>query len=379
MTSIAIIGTGFVADLYMRSLAQMEDLELIGAYDRCGSRLSEFCDYWNVKNYSSGEALFSSLSPGGILLNLTNPSSHYDINKAALDAGCHVYSEKPLAMELKQAIDLHELASQRGLMLASAPCSFLGEAGQTVGAAIHNGTIGRPRLVYVELDDDFIPQAPYAKWQSESGAPWPAADEFGVGCTLEHAGYYLTWLIAIFGSVRSVVAASASLVADQLPVENPAPDFSVATLFFDCGVVARLTCSIIAPHDHALRIIGDRGVIEMDEAWNNTAKVRFRRRFTVRRRLLNSPIARRLKLPRETHPKVGRWGAASMNFALGPAEMAESIAENRPSRMSADLALHLTEVTLAIQNSGETTGAQKMTTHCDPVDPMPWARRLKGG
>ena len=117
-------------------------------------------------------------------------------------------------------------------------------------------------------------------------------------------------------------------------------------------------------------------MIELDEAWNNAAKVRFRRRFNLRRRLMESPIAKRLKLGRETHPKVGRWGSASMNFALGVTEMAEAIAEGRNSRMSIDLALHLTEVTLAIQGAEETSGAQQMTTRCEPLEPMPWAQKL---
>ena len=376
MIKVGIIGTGFVADLYMRSFALGTEFELVGAHDRRAGRLSEFCTFWNLPEFPSSEALLAAIGPGGILLNLTNPSSHFDVGRAGLEAGCHVYTEKPLAMNVDDARTLCDMARARGLMLASAPCSFLGEAAQTVGAAIRENVAGKVRAIYAELDDGFIPQARYADWISESGAPWPAGDEFEVGCTLEHAGYYLTWLISIFGSVRTVVAASSRQVSDLLPVDAPAPDFSVATLFFECGVVARLTCTIIGPHNHSLRIIGDHGVIELDEAWNNSAKVRFRRRFNLRRRLMESPIAKRLKLAGDTHPKVGRWGSASMNFALGVSEMAEAIAQGRPSRMSIDLALHLTEVTLAIQGAGETTGAQQMTTRCDPAEPMPWARKL---
>ena len=376
MIKVGIIGTGFVADLYMRSFALGTDFNLLGAFDRRAERLSQFCGFWDIPEFTSQEALLEAIGPGGILLNLTNPSSHFEVGRAGLEAGCHVYTEKPLAMTVKDAQELCDLARAKGLMLASAPCSFLSEAAQTVGAAVRQGVAGKVRVIYAELDDGFIPQARYADWISESGAPWPAGDEFEVGCTLEHAGYYLTWLISIFGSIRTVVSASSRQVADLLPVDDPAPDFSVATLFFDSGVVARLTCTIIGPHNHSLRIIGDRGIIELDEAWNNSAKVRFRRRFNLRRRLMEAPIAKRLKLGKETHPKVGRWGSASMNFALGVMEMVEAIREGRPSRMSIDLALHLTEVTLAIQGAGDTSGAQQMTTRCDPLEPMPWAQKL---
>ena len=375
MTPIGIVGTGFVADLYLRSLATFPDLALVAAHDRDASAQARFCRHWKVAAADDLSSLLDRVGPGGIVLNLTNPTSHAEVSRACLQAGIHVYSEKPLALTTTDAADLVALAKTRGLLLASAPCSFLSETAQTLAAAIRSGVAGRPRLIYAELDDDFIAQAPYRRWHSESGAPWPAEDEFRTGCTLEHAGYYLTWLMAVFGPVHRVVSASASLGADLLLVPDPAPDFATATLVFGSGVAARLTCSILAPHDHGLSIIGDRGVLTVAEAWNNAAPVTFRRRFTLRRRLVNAPLARRIRLGTPTHPKVGRWGAAAMNFALGPKEMAESLAENRPCRLSADFALHLTEVTLAIQ-AGQ--GSVDIASRFDLPAPMPWAGALKG-
>jgi len=230
------------------------------------------------------------------------------------------------------------------------------------------------------MDDDFIPQAPYKKWLSESGAPWPYADEFKVGCTVEHAGYYLCWLLPIFGPVTKVVAASANLAPKEIPAEEAAADFSLGALFFESGVVARLTCSILAPHDHALQVICDNGVLSVDECWNNDAPVKFRKRFVVRRRLMNAPIAKKLKLPKgETHKKLGRTGSASMNFALGPMELRDALMEDRAHRMPVDLALHMNEITLALQNAGDSAGSQDMLTRFDPVEPMPWAKTLANG
>jgi len=114
------------------------------------------------------------------------------------------------------------------------------------------------------MDDGMVFRMPYRTWASAAGAPWPAKDEFEVGCTFEHAGYYLTWFPAFFGPARLVTAFSACLVPDKktdVSLERKAADFSVACITFESGVVVRLTCSIIAPHDHTLRIIGDRGVL----------------------------------------------------------------------------------------------------------------------
>jgi predicted dehydrogenase len=359
----------------MRSLQTFPEIEVVAAFDINGSRLEQFSRYWGVPAARSIAEILESPGSADLILNLTNPGSHFEVSRACLQAGKHVYSEKPLAIEMDQARELHRLALENGVHLASAPCSVLGKAAQTAWLAIRRNDIGKPLLVYAELDDDFIPQAPYEKWVNESGAAWPYRDEFMVGCTLEHAGYYLTWLMAIFGSVKNVVAASADLVPNKLPGGvDTAPDFSTATLFFERGVVARLTCSIVAPHNHGLKIVGERGVLEIDECWNNEAKVRIRKRHTIRRRLINGLFARQVKINGRTHPMVRRSGAASMNFALGPAEVLAAVRENRPSRLNADFALHLNEVTLAIQNAGNSCGSQIMTTRCPEMLPMPWAK-----
>lgn len=372
---IGIVGTGFVADLYMRSLKTFPEIRVVRAYDVNRARLLAFCNYWKVTAVlSMQELLADGPNPPEIILNLTNPSSHFAVSRCCLEAGKHVYSEKPLATTIDEARALCALAERKGLMLASAPCSVLGEAAQTLWLALRRNAVGKVRLVYAELDDDFVPQAPYRNWLSASGAAWPYRDEFLVGCTLEHAGYYVTWLLAMFGTIEKVIAASANIVEGKLDDGgSAAPDFSCATLFFKSGVVARLTCSIIAPHNHKIRVIGDTGVLELDHCWNNEAAVRVRRRHVFRRRLINSPLAKRIKIKGTTHPKVKRWGAAALNFALGPAEMLAALKESRPCRLSTGFALHLNEVTLAIQNAN---GVQVMQTVCPPIEPMPWARTL---
>ncbi len=379
MAKISIIGTGFVADLYMRSLETYPNIKILKVFDKDTARLNAFSKFWNVKAANSIEEIITTSANEDeipdLILNLTNPGAHYIVSKQCLEANRNVYSEKPLATKMQDAYDLHDIAKKRNLILTSAPCSYLSEVAQTLWLAIRRNEIGQPLLVYAELDDDFITQAPYKKWLSESGAPWPYKDEFMVGCTLEHAGYYLTWLLMIFGSVKKVVAASAELVKNKLQgVEKTAPDFSTATLFFESGVVARITCGIVAPHNHSLRIIGGKGILEVNESWNNSAKVKIRKRYVIRRRLINSIFTRNFKIKEKTHPKVPRRGAAAMNFALGPAEVLAAVQDGRQTMLFADFALHLNEVTLAIQNSLDSAGVQVMTTHCPVLSPMPWAK-----
>lgn len=375
MKRVAIVGCGFVADLYMRSFAAHPDIKVVACYDHDSARCRAFATYWNLTAGDDLATLATLVANDGLLLNLTNPRAHYEVNHAALQAGCHVFCEKPLAMTFKEAETLVTLARDRGLQLGSAPSSVLGEAAQTLALALRSGDYGEPRLIYAELDDGFIPQAPLEDWASESGAPWPFEDEFQIGCTLEHAGYYLGWLIAMFGPVTQVNAVSAQVLPDKRGVAGAAADFSVAVLSFDTGPLVRLTCSIAAPHDHRLRVVTDTGVLSVKKAWDNAAPVKFYKRMRLRRRLLESPLGKRIRLSaKATHPKLPRKGAAAMNFALGPAEMLEAIGAGVPSRIGGDFALHLTEVTLAIQNAGLSGGAYVPKSRCEKMEPMPWAR-----
>ena len=109
-------------------------------------------------------------------------------------------------MEFPDAEKLAALAAEKGLTLSGAPCNHLGEAAQAMKRTLAQGRIGKPVLAYAEADDDLIALAPVHLWKNVSGAPWPREDEFEVGCTLEHVGYYLTWLVFFFGPIESVTA-----------------------------------------------------------------------------------------------------------------------------------------------------------------------------
>lgn len=373
---IAIIGCGFVADLYMASLGLHESLQLAGVYDRDADRLRRFASFHGVKAYDHAEQLLDD--PGvQIVVNLTNPRSHVAVTRAALEAGKHVYSEKPLAMSYDDALALVELAESRSLQLAGAPATVLSETAQTMWKAVRDGVAGRVRLVYAEMDEGLVPRFPYRKWFSASGKQWPYRDEFEVGCTLEHAGYVLTWLAAMFGPATSVTAFSSELYPDKVAGEQPllpGADFSVACIRYPSGVVARMTNSIIAPHDHRFRIFGDRGVLYVKESWHTRAPVYFRRWMSIRRRTLLSPIPRRLALQGRRLRKPASGGSQVIDFARGVAELAESIRQNRPCRLGARFALHVTELALAAQHATETSSTHMLRSTFDPVEPMPWAK-----
>ena len=370
--NIAIVGCGFVADYYLSTLPAYPELKLIGVTDRDPDRAMRFAAFHGVSRFGSLDDVLND-SRVQLVLNLTNPRSHYEVTRASLEAGKHVYSEKPLAMQLDEAKALVELAESKGLQLSSAPCSLLGETAQTLWKALRERQVGTVRLVYAEMDDGMVFRMPYGKWKSASGVPWPATDEFEVGCTFEHAGYYLTWLPAFFGPAQTVTAFSACLVPDKQtdePLRAQAPDFSVACIRFASGVVARLTCSIIAPHDHSLRIVGDEGILSTHDCWYYRSPVRIQRFFTIRRKTFMSPWKTRYPLVGEKKRRYRYRGSQQMDFARGVAELAASIREDRPSRLSKRYSLHTNELVIAIHQARDTGVPYKTTTTFDPIEPL---------
>jgi len=118
---IAFIGCGYVADYYQQTLVNHPILQLAGVYDRDPERSRRFTGHYKVKRYGSFEEVLNDASVE-VVVNLTTPKSHYDITKAALEAGKQVYTEKPISLRIDQARELVELAEQRGLILSAAPC-----------------------------------------------------------------------------------------------------------------------------------------------------------------------------------------------------------------------------------------------------------------
>lgn len=374
---ISMVGCGFVADYYMTTLAGYPWLEVAGVYDLDAPRLKTFTGFYGLKGYESLDALLADKEVS-IVLNLTNPRAHFEVSERCLEAGFHVYSEKPLAMAYVDAERLVQLAEDRGLVISSAPCSLLGVAAQTLWRGVRDQAMGKVRLVYAELDDGMVHKMPYKKWRSASGAPWPYRDEFEVGCTLEHTGYYLSWLIAMFGPVETVIAHSACLIPDKAGQEvlEPAdtPDYSVGILVFANGVVARLSTTIVGPHDHSIRIIGDEGVLSLKDCWFSDGKVTLRKLMTIRRKTFLSPIRIQYRLLDRPRVKLRDVGGNRMDFAAGVAELALSLFEKRPSRLSPRFSLHVNEVAIALHNAGVGV-VYKTRSRFDPVQPLPWSER----
>jgi predicted dehydrogenase len=405
---VGAIGCGYVFDHYMSTWGRHPGLILKGVADVDAARRDSVARHYGLKAYASNDELLADHEIR-IVVNLTSVESHAAVTRAALMAGKHVYSEKPLVTEMAEARALFELAEDRGLRLSCAPSNAMSDTVQTMWKAVRDGAVGDVRIVYAEFDDNVIYRMHPEFWRSSTGAPWPYLHEYEQGCTFEHVGYHLTWLCAMFGPVESVTAFSKLTLPDKTDKRlNPpdTPDFSVACLNFRSGVAARVTCSIGAPLDHRMRIVGNKGMLTADTYRHYRCPVYLenfsqlslnaRKSMSVRRSSLLQKIfgvgGRRLKLLGLPPPGVGESGASpairwfsprdvlravkrrelgQQDKVIGIAELADAIAVGRPSFPPHDFTLHLTELTLAIQRAGVKSATTTLTTSFEPVAPRP--------
>lgn len=368
---IAFVGTGFVADYYMTTLANHPNLRLIGVYDRDPDAKMRFASYYRAAAYGDLNEILDDPSVD-IVVNLTTPESHFEVSERALNAGKHVYSEKPLAMRLHDAETLVALARSRNLIVAAAPANALSPAHAAVATALNAGEIGKPRLIYAEMEDGPVFRQKWQGWRSVSGAPWPGAHEFEIGCTLEHAGYALSWLVSLFGPVRLVSAFSALAFADKGPPPRTlGPDFSVGCLWFESGAVARLTSGLSAPKDRSMTIMGEKGTITVRDLWDHHSPLRLSRTDEPRSFLDKAagrlehywgrplPVrpapGRKMPVKRESGIRLPSF-PSRIDFCGGIAEQAKAITLGTRPFFSDNVALHITELALALSGAGAEAG-----------------------
>ena len=134
-----------------------------------------------------------------IVINLTIPAAHYEVCQAALDAGKHVYVEKPLSLTREQGRALLQAASDKGLRIGGAPDTFLGAGLQTCRKLIDDGAIGRP-------------VAATAFMLCHGHETWHPSPAFyykpGGGPMFDMGPYYLTALISLLGPIRRVTGSA---------------------------------------------------------------------------------------------------------------------------------------------------------------------------
>ena len=143
MLKVGMVGVGNISGIYLKNLTEtFKEVELVALCDLIKERALEAKEKYNIpKVYDTMEELFAD-DDIDIVLNLTRPYQHYEVSKGALLAGKHVYSEKPLGINIEEGKELVEIAKEKGLLIGGAPDTFLGAGIQTARKLIDEGVIG---------------------------------------------------------------------------------------------------------------------------------------------------------------------------------------------------------------------------------------------
>src|SRR5207253_655598 len=139
-----VVGCGNISLAYLRNARLFAGVRIVACADLKPQAAEEKADAFGLQALDCDRLVRSP--DVDLILNLTVPSAHFEISKQALDAGKHVFTEKPLSATAREGRMLVETAARRGLTIGSAPDTFLGAAGRHARRLIEGGTIGTPVL-----------------------------------------------------------------------------------------------------------------------------------------------------------------------------------------------------------------------------------------
>jgi predicted dehydrogenase len=351
---LGIVGTGNIAGGYARDALTHPEIRLVAATDLDIARAAAFAAEHGCRVH---EGLGDILADDDvdIVVNLTVHHAHFAVTKRALQAGRHVYSEKPLAHRSSEAAELVEIAHARGLRLGCSPATFLGEAQQTAAALVRSGRLGPVRAVYSEVN--------WGRIEAWHPAPAPF---YEVGALVDVGVYPLTLVTTMLGPARWVRAWGWELKPERTALDGTSfrigsPDLIVAAVELEGGPVVRLTASFYVGRPATLRgsleFHGDDASLALGSFQDFDATVAL------------GPVGGSYEPVAPVRPAI--HGIA---WARGVAEMAAAIDEGRPHRASAEQAAHIVDIVEAAALSIAADGRRiEVSSSFTPPALMPWA------
>ena len=336
---IGIVGIGAISGIYLENITNMfKEIEIIGVCDLVAERAEKAVKEYNIpKLYKDMHELFADPEVD-IVLNLTRPYEHYDVSIAAIEAGKHVYSEKPLGATLEEGKKLVAAAQAKGTLIGGAPDTFLGAGIQTCRKLIDDGMIG-----------DVVGASAFMVCRGHES--WHPDPEFyykhGGGPLFDMGPYYLTALVNLVGGISSVSGMARASFPTRTITSEPkfgaivdvdVPTYITGLLQFETGAIGTIFTTFDAHIAEVPRIeiYGSKGTLSVPDP--NT--------FGGDVKLFRPEEGGFLKMPLLfDYPENSR--------ALGLADMAKAIQSGRDFRASSKVTYHVLEVMSGILQSAK--------------------------
>lgn len=351
---VGVIGVGNISAQYFAELPKHDSVRIVAVADVDQKRADAVATERGVRALSVDDLLADP--EVDLVLNLTIPAAHAEIALRALEAGKHVYGEKPLALTPAEAKPVLELARDKNLRVGCAPDTVLGTGVQTARHALDAGRIGAPVAASVH-------------WSAPGHERWHPAPTFyyqpGGGPLLDMGPYYLTSLVTLFGEVTrvsgTVTRSSRERTVGQGPqAGQPVPvnvdTHITALLEHASGVTASVTVSfeVWATRAPLFEVYGTAGTIAVPDPNN----------FSHVGEVWTPETAEWMPLDEAAGFRDGGRG-------IGIVDIAEALAHDRPHRASGDLAFHVLEIMDAILRAGSEHRVVEVESTVERPDAVP--------
>ena len=356
MMKVGMVGVGCISGIYLKNFHEVfKDVQLVAVCDLIRERAENAQKQYNIpKLYDTMEELFADPEID-IVLNLTRPYQHYAVSKAALLAGKHVYSEKPLGADLEEGKELVKLAAERGLTIGGAPDTFMGAGIQTCRKLLDEGLIG----------DLIGGRCVMASHGVESWHPDPDFYyQRGGGPLFDMGPYYITALLNLIGGIREVYGYTHTSYPTRLITAEPhvgeiiqvnTPTHIESFLTFDRGITVSLLTSfdIFSTRQTNIEIYGTKGTLYVPDPNNFSGKITF----------FNGETHQEEDFPMAfDYPENSR--------CLGLDDLAKSLETGRPGRTTSRQTFHVLETISGVFESARTGKPYVLQSHFEREAPM---------
>jgi len=359
---VGIIGVGVISDTYLANLSSFPDVEVLIVGDLLLDRAQAQAEKYGVPAFGSAEDVLAH--PGvDLVVNLTIPAVHVEVSRAAIAAGKHVWTEKPLGLDRAGAAELLREADEAGLRVGSAPDTLLGPGFQAARRAIEGGLIGRPLFALTTF-------------QTQGPDLWHPSPAFlfanGAGPLLDMGPYYFSALVSLLGPVDRVAAVGTKALEERqihtgpnagttFPVEVPST-IQIVTAFEQGAQAQSLLSFDSALERHGIvEIHGTEGTIVIPDPNQFTGRIAYVKPLGV----IRDGMSFEQEWIEIDHADV------QVGRGLGALDMVRAIAEGRPHVASGELGFHVLDILLSAQEAAATGTTIVVESTVAPVPLLP--------
>ena len=363
---VGLIGCGHISETYFRAQQYFNNIKIVKCADINHANAIKCAKTYKIKALSVKDLLKDEEVE--IILNLTIPKAHYQVAKQSLLNGKHVYSEKPMAINFKDGLDIVKLAKKRKLYVGNAPDTFLGGGIQKSKELIEKKILGKISL------GNAIFAFPGVQSYHPNPEPWFAKREGGP--VIDMGPYYLTALVNLLGPAKKVTGSIMEGVKRRTigigPKKNKTfkvecPTTYLSTIQFENGTIIRLTLSfdVIAHQRNHIELYGSKGsmIVPDPNMFGGSVYVCNKLGNPWKEYKTNKMHLGKINI-RSQSSRANESPTNANYRGVGLAEMAYSIENKKINKCNGEISLHVLDIIQSTMKACKTNKTQIIKTTC---------------